>query len=213
MPIQREDTDSETDIVADLPAVLPPPKPKRVASEAQRQALALGRQRKAELKEQRDKERQESLVLAQQVKKIKDPEIKNTIKEQVIKANVVRQKKPHQEFPVPPETPPPSPPASPQPIQKVRKQPKVILQDEEPEVIYVKVPKKKIVVQQSETESEIEPPKPRSQSRASLERRTRKPRPPVETDESDFYDEVKPAPIKQPARPAPVRPASFKINF
>ena len=199
MPIQRLDTDREPEEDT-VPSLLPPPKPKRVASEAQRQALALGRQRKAELKEQRDQERQESLVLAQQVKKLKDPVAKEVIKNEVIKANVIRQKKPQQTFPVPPVTPPPSPPA---PVQKARKQPKIVVEESEPEVIFVKRPKKKIVVEETETETEPEvKPKPKA-------RRQRKPRAPVETDDSES-DYPPPTPPQRFPRQAP---AGFKINF
>lgn len=217
MPIQRDDSDEED--LGQMPEILPPVKAKRTVTEAQLKALELGRAKKAELREQRTKERQESLVLAQQVKKIKDPEIKNTIKNEVIKANVVRQKKPTQEFPVPP----PEIDEPDTPVQKTRKQPKIVLEDSEPEVIYVKVPKKKIVVQQSETESEAEPVKPVKPARAKPVRRPKAPV--IETDDSE--SEYDPAPIRPPpsttgsfasrmkpaARPVASGYPGFKINF
>lgn len=210
MPIQREsDTEPEEDTVSDMPSLLPAPKAKRVASEAQLKALEFGRQRKAELKEQRAKERQESLVLAQQVKKIKDPVSKEVIKQEVIKANVIRQKKPTQVFPVPPPEEPDE-----TPIQKTRKQPKILVEESEPEVIIVKRPKKKIVVEETETETEPEvKPKPRSR------RTARKPREPMETDDSESdYGPPPPRPALQryprnPPAQAQGSSLGFKINF
>lgn len=203
MPIQRPDSDTEDDTIGELPSLLPTAKPKRVASEAQLKALELGRQRKAELKEQRAKERQESLVLAQQVKKIKDPASKEVIKNEVIKANVIRQKKPQQTFPVPP----PELEEPDTPVQTTRKkQPKIVVEESEPEVIFVKRPKKKIVVEDSETtESEFEAPKPKSKPR-----RQRRPRQPVETDDSES-DYAPPPPTLQ-RFPRQI-PQGFKINF
>lgn len=204
MPIQREsDTEpDENDSISDLPVILP----KHQVSQAKLDHLARARQRKAELAqqkaEQRAKEREEIIAISKGVKKVKDPVAKEVIKKEILKATTLRQPKVAPAPPAP-EPPTPEPPA---PIQKARKQPKIVLEDSEPEVIYVKVPKKKIVVQQSETESEVDV-KPKS-------RRTRKPKP-VET-ESEYESEYDAPAPKAPARKQPLKPPTaypFSINF
>ena len=215
MPIQR-DSDNEPDdneSISDLPVVLP----KYQVSQAKLDHLARARQRKAELAseklEERMKEREETLALSRGVKKVKDPVAKEVIKKEILKATTLRQPKASLSSSnniLVNELKEPEPLT---PIQKTRKQPKIVLEDSEPEVIYVKVPKKKIVVQQSETESEYESVKPKSRAR-----RMRKPRQPVET-ESEYESEYD-APLPKPQmRRQPLKPPTayqlpqFQINF
>lgn len=214
MTLQRGDDSEpdETDSVSDLPVVLP----RTTASQAKLDHLARARARKAELAQQRAEERararEETTALSRGVKAVKDPQSREVIKNEILKATALRPKK------VAPlstqnnisEKELKAPPPAPEPIQKTRKQPKVILEDSEPEVIYVKVPKKKIVVQQSETETETEPEpvKPKS-------RRTRRPRQPIET-ESEYESDYGPPPPKPVMRRQPLQPPTafpFKINF
>ena len=215
MPIQRESDieDDDNESVSELPIIIP----KYQVSQQKLDHLARARQRKAELaqeragqptpkQEMRAKEREETLALSRGVKKIKDPVAKEAIKKEILKATTLRQPK------VAPEpTQPPPPPAS---IQKTRKQPQVVLEESEPEIIYVKVPKKKIVVEQSETETEAEV-KPKSA------RRRARPQP-VET-ESEYESEYDAPPTRKKQAPAPAksRPAlkpptafpGFTIHF
>jgi len=213
MTLQRGDDSEpdETDSVSDLPVVLP----RTTASQSKLDHLARARARKAELAEQRAEERartrEETTALSRGVKSVKDPQSREVIKNEILKATALRPKK------VAPlstqnnisQKELKAPPPAPEPIQKTRKQPKVVLEDSEPDIIYVKVPKKKIVVQQSETETEAEPEpvKPKS-------RRTRRPRQPVETEseyESDYAPPPKPVMRRQPLQPPTAFP--FKINF
>lgn len=208
MPIQRE-SDNETDdneSIGELPVVLP----KYQVSQAKLDHLARARQRKAELAsqraEERAKEREEALALSRGVKKVKDPVAKEVIKKEILKATTLRQPKTALSNPNNSEHAPVPEPQT--PIQKARKQPKIVVEDSEPEVIYVKVPKKKIVVQQSETESEAEP-KPKT-------RRTRKPKP-VETESSEYESEYDAPPPKPKLQRYPLKPPTafpgFQINF
>lgn len=205
MPIQREsDTESDdNDSIGELPVVLP----KYQTSQAKLDHLARARQRKAELAleraEQRKAEREETIALSKGVKKVKDPQAKEMIKKEILKATGTRQ----------PKVVPPIPPPPPAPIQKARKQPQIVVEESEPEVIFVKRPKKKIVVEETETETEPE-------VRPKTTRRTaRKPRVPVES-ESEYESEYdapptrkKVPPVPASRRPALQPPTSFNINF
>lgn len=204
MVVQRE-SDSEpeeTDSINELPVVLP----KTYSSQAKLDHLARARARKAELAveraAQRAAEREETAAISKGVKKVKDPQAREVIKKEILKATALKQPK------VVPAAPAPAP--TPAPIQKARKQPQIIVEESEPEVIIVKRPKKKIVVEQSETEqSEVEV-KPKS-------RRTRKPRP-VET-ESEYESEYEPPPpvsrrkLQPPTAYQPPAMPQFRINF
>ena len=222
MPIQRESDNEEddNDSIAEMVVI-----PKYQVSQQKLDHLARARQRKAELaqeragqptpkQEMRAQQREESLALSRGVKKIKDPVAKEVIKKEILKATSLKPKNPvgrplstsnisiSNELKEPPAPAPTAPPA---PIQKTRKQPQVVLEESEPEIVYVKVPRKRIVVQQSETESEIETPKPKA-------RRTRKPRQPVETDDSESDYAPPTRPRKYNNVPQYV-PPGFKINF
>ena len=219
MPIQRESDTEPDDMETDLPVVIP----KYQVSQVKLDHLARARQRKAELAleraDERAKEKEESMALTRGVKQIKDPVSKEVIKKEILKATALRQ--PKKPIPIPnveaiPEIEIPKAPVSLKPIQ--RKQPKVVLEESEPEIIYVKVPKKKIVVEQSETETEPEVKKPKTPSKA---RRTPRKAKPVETEseyesEYDYAPPPKPAMRRYPQGQPPQyqqSPYPFKINF
>lgn len=193
----------ETDSVSDMPVILP----RTTASQAKLDHLARARAKKAELAQQRAEERakarEETTALSRGVKAVKDPQSREVIKNEILKATALRPKK---------QVPVPAPPPAPEPIQKARKQPKVVLEDSEPEVIYVKVPKKKIVVQQSETETETEPEPVKPKSRRSVAPRRKQP---VETDSSDYESDFPQQPVRKQALKPPTayQPPQFKINF
>jgi hypothetical protein len=201
--------------VGDLPVVLP----KYTVSQAKLSHLEKARARKAEIAkekaEERAKQRDETIALSKGVKQVKDPVSREIIKKEVLKATSLRQPK-VVPAPVPEQSRPAGaaglvPPVA-TPIQKTRpeRRPQVVVEDSEPEIIFVKRPKKKIVIEESATESEVEPPKPKSRARA------RKPRP-VETEsEYDSEDYVPPPPRlkRQPLKPPTAyEPPRFQINF
>lgn len=213
MPIQREDSDNDSDSVGELPVVLP----KYTVSQAKLSHLEKARARKAEIAkekaEERARQRDETMALSRGVKQVKDPVSREIIKKEVLKATALRQPK-VVPAPIPEQSRPAGaaglvPPVA-APMQKTRKQPQVIVEDSEPEIIFVKRPKKKIVIEESATESEVEPPKPKSRARV------RKPKP-VETEsEYDSEDYVHPPPRvkRQPLKPPTAyEPPRFQINF
>ena len=206
MTIQRNSDDEcdDTDSVNDLPIVLP----KHTVSQAKLDHLARARQRKAELAHvnavEKAKHKEELVALQRGMRNVKDQQSKEIIKKEIMKATALRQ--PKQQAPPPAPAPEQAPPVL---TQKARKQPKIVLEESEPEIVYVKVPKKKIVVQQSETESEVETIRP------PRSRQRRKPVP-VESETESEYDAPAPppAPKAKPAvRPRAPQPAPFTINF
>jgi hypothetical protein len=198
MPLQRESDTEPDDVETDLPVVIP----KYHVSQSKLDHLARARQRKAELAleraGERAKQKEETIALTRGVKQIKDPISKEVVKKEILKATALRQPRPLSApaISIPNELKEP-------PVAK--KQPKVVLEESEPEVIYVKVPKKRIVVEQSETEEE-QPKKPKTARRTARKAR------PVET-ESEYESEYDyPPPPPAPRRLIP-QPSQFKINF
>lgn len=203
MPIQRvsDDETSDNESVADLPVIIP----KYSVSENKLKHLEKARARKAELaqlnKELREKEKEQKQILSKGIKKIKDPQSLEVVQNEILKATNLRQ--PKKQLQAPP--PPPPPPTK-------KKEPKIVVEESEPEIIYVKRPRKKIVVEESATETEPET-KPKSRSKPK--------RKPIESESESDY-EAPPRPTRQPLKPPtayqppPRTPANnfgFKINF
>jgi translation initiation factor IF-2 len=181
MTIQRnsDNEDDDNESIGDLPIILP----KYSISEQKLKHLEKARARKAELailkKEERDKNKEDSFLLSKGVKQIKDPVSKEIIKNEILKAtNLRKPKKQIVENPI-------------QLQPKPKKQPQIVVEESEPEVIFVKRPKKKIVIEESATETETEPEiKPKRRFR----------RKPVVSESESDYDLPPQKPIKQPLK-------------